>query len=94
MAACEERYTATSRDLAKLKCENDLLRGGTVPPFQQDRELKVTYHRLSDAEHAGLYIHQQLDTSRETVDEHTHATIHLEYTNEQQEFDLMERATV
>jgi hypothetical protein len=37
MAACEERYTATSRELAQLKCENDLLHGGTIPPSEQDR---------------------------------------------------------
>jgi hypothetical protein len=94
MAACEESYTATSRELAQLKCENDLLCGGTVPPSEQDQELKVTYHHLSDAEHAWHYIRQQLDASREMVDECTHATIHLEYTNEQQDFELIERAAV
>jgi hypothetical protein len=57
MAAFEERYTATSRELTQLKCENDLLRGGTVPPSKQDRELKVAYHHLSDVEHTWHYIH-------------------------------------
>jgi hypothetical protein len=32
MAAYEERHIAMSRELAQLKCENDLLRGGTIPP--------------------------------------------------------------
>jgi uncharacterized protein YktB (UPF0637 family) len=90
MAACEEHYTATSRELTQLKCKNDHLRGGTVPPSQQDRELKVAYRRLSDAKHACHYIRQQLDASREMVDEHTHAIIHLEHTNEQQDFELVE----
>jgi hypothetical protein len=94
MAACEERYTTTSRELAQMKCENDLLRGGRVPPFEQDRELKVAYRRLIDAEHAWHYIHQQLDASREMVDERTHMIIHLEHTNEQQDFELAERALV
>jgi hypothetical protein len=56
MAACEERYTATSWEFAQLKSENDLLRGGTVPPFEQDQKLKVAYRRLSDAEHTWHYI--------------------------------------
>jgi hypothetical protein len=51
MVAYDERYTATSRELAQLKCEKDLLRGGTVPPSEQDRELKVVYHHPSEAEH-------------------------------------------
>jgi hypothetical protein len=56
--------------------------------------LKVAYRRLSEVEHAWHYIRQQLDASREMVDECTHATIHLEYTNEQQDFELIERAAV
>jgi hypothetical protein len=61
MAAYEECHTAISHELAQLKCENDFLCGGTVPPSDQDRELKVTYHCLSEAEHAWHYIRQQLD---------------------------------
>jgi hypothetical protein len=56
--------------------------------------LKVAYHRLSDAEHAWHYIRQQLDASREMVDERTHTIIHLEHTNKQQDFELMERVAV
>jgi hypothetical protein len=58
MAAYDERHITTSNDLVQLKCENDLLCGGTVPPLEQDRELKVMYYRLSEAEHAWQYIHQ------------------------------------
>jgi hypothetical protein len=94
MVACEERYTATSRELAQLKCENDLLHGGTVPPSEQNRDLKVAYHYPSDAEHMWHYICQQLHTSREMVDECTHAIIHLDHANKQQDFEHMERAAV
>jgi hypothetical protein len=83
MAAYEERHISTPRELTQLKCESDLLRGGTVPPSEQDRELKVTYCRLSEAQHAWHYIHQQLDVSREMVDERTHVIILLEQANEQ-----------
>jgi hypothetical protein len=40
------------------------------------------------------YIHQQLDTSHELVDERTHVIIHLEHANEQQDLKLEERAAV
>jgi hypothetical protein len=92
--AAYERHTATSWELAQLKCENDLLRGGTVPPSEQDQELKVAYHHLSEAKHAWHYIRQQLDASREMVDECTHTIIHLEHAIEQHDFEFMERAAV
>jgi hypothetical protein len=94
MDAYEERHIAISRELTQLKCENDLLRGGAVPPSDRDRELKVAYRRLSEAEHTWHYIHQQLDASRELVDERTHAIIVLEKANEQQDLELEERASV
>jgi hypothetical protein len=94
MAAYEERHIAISRELAQLKCENDLLCGGTVPPSDQDRELKIAYHRLSEAEHAWHYIRQQLDASCVLVDERTHVIIHLEHANEQQDLEHKERAAV
>jgi hypothetical protein len=56
--------------------------------------LKVTYHCLSDAEHAWHYIHQQHDVSREMVDERTHVIIHPEHTNKQQDLELIERVVV
>jgi hypothetical protein len=51
MAADDERHITISREVAQLKCENDLLCGGTIPPLDQDWELKVTYRRLSEAEY-------------------------------------------
>jgi hypothetical protein len=50
MAAYDEHIITISHELVQLKRENDLLCGGTLPPLDQDRELKVTYHRLSEAE--------------------------------------------
>jgi hypothetical protein len=94
MDAYEERHIAISCELTQLKCENDLLCGGAVPPSDRDRELKVAYHRLSEAEHMWHYIHQQLDASRELVDERTHAIIVLENANEQQDLEREERASV
>jgi hypothetical protein len=70
------------------------IRGGIVPPSEQGRDLKVTYHRFSDAEHTWHYIRQQLDTSQEMVDKRTHMIIHLEHANEQQDFELTERLVV
>jgi hypothetical protein len=52
MDAYEERHITISHELAHLKSENDLFRGGTVPPSDQDQELKVAYRRLSEAKHA------------------------------------------
>jgi hypothetical protein len=94
MAAYDERYIPISREFAQLKCENDLLRGGIVPSLDQDWELKVAYHRLSKAKHVWHYIHQQLDTSRKLVDEHTHTIRHLKHTNEQHDLELEERVVV
>jgi hypothetical protein len=88
MATCDEGHIPNLHELAQVKCENDLLRGGTVPPIDQDRELKVVYHLLSEAEHMRHHIRQQLDASREMVDECTHVIVHLEHTNEQQNLEL------
>jgi hypothetical protein len=52
MATYEECHISTARELAQLKYKNDLLCGGTIPPSEQDWELKVAYRRLSEAEHA------------------------------------------
>jgi hypothetical protein len=94
MPAYEEWHSATSRELTQLKCENDLLCGSTVPPTDQDQELKVAYRHLSEAEHTWHYNHQQLDASHEMIYERTHAIVLLEHTNEQQDFKLMDRAAV
>jgi hypothetical protein len=77
-----------------LKQENALLRNGTLPPSDQDCELKDVYHHLSEVKHTWNYTRQQLDTSRVAVDERTYAIVHLEHANEQQDLELMERATL
>jgi hypothetical protein len=56
--------------------------------MDQDCKLKVMYHFLSEAKHAWNYTHQQLDASREEVDERTHVIIHLEHANKQQDLEL------
>jgi hypothetical protein len=94
LSAYDEHNTAISQELEQLKQENALLHSGTLPPSDQDCELKVTYHRISEARHAWNYTRQQLDASRAEVDERTHAIIHLEYTNKQQDLELKERAAV
>jgi hypothetical protein len=58
MAAYKECHITISRELTQLKCENDLLRGGTIPPSDQDWELMVVYYHLSEAEHTWHYIRQ------------------------------------
>jgi hypothetical protein len=39
-------------------------------------------------------MHQQLDVSCGLVDEHTHAIVHLEHANEQQDLELEERVAL
>jgi hypothetical protein len=92
MAGYDEHHIATSCELEQLKHENALLHGGTLR--DQDRELKVTYRRLSEAEHGWNYTRQQLDAACELVDERTHAVIHLEHANEQHDLKLKKRVVV
>jgi hypothetical protein len=55
LAAYDVHINDISHELAQLKNQNDLLCGGTVPPLDQDRELAVAYHHLSEAEHRWNY---------------------------------------
>jgi hypothetical protein len=80
--------------VAELRHANDILRSGTPPPSDQDRELQVMYQRLSEAEHGWHYFRQQLDAAREMLDERTHAIIHLEHHVEQQDVKLKEKGSV
>jgi hypothetical protein len=75
----------------ELRRANAILYGGTPPPSDQDCELQVVYHCLSEAEHGWHYFHQQLDIAREMLDEQTHVIIHLEHHIEQQDLELKER---
>jgi hypothetical protein len=92
MMTYEEHTAATSHKLKKLRHENAVLHSGVCPPSEQDRELQVTYHQLSEAEHGWNHTRMLLDITREEVDTHTHRIIHLEYHVEMQDADLEERA--
>jgi hypothetical protein len=75
----------------ELRRANVILRSGTPLPSDQDRELQVTYRRLSEAEHGWHYFLQQLDVARVMLDERTHLIIHLKHHIEQQDLELEER---
>jgi hypothetical protein len=76
----------------ELRRANTILHSGMPPPSDQDRELQVTYRRLSEAEHGWHYFRQQLDAAPEMLDKRTHAIIHLKHHVEQQDLDLEQRA--
>ena len=84
--------SSLEQHIEELRRANAILRSGAPPPSDQDRELQVAYHRLSEAEHGWHYFRQQLDAAREMLDERTHAIIHLEHHVEQQDLDLEQRA--
>jgi hypothetical protein len=63
LAPHDECNTTISCELEQLKHENVLLCSGTLPPSDQDHELKVVYRCLSKAEHGWNYAHQQHDGS-------------------------------
>jgi hypothetical protein len=58
LAAYEEHSTPTSHELDHLRYGNAILLSGTLPPLDQDHELKAVYHRLSEAEHGWNYNRQ------------------------------------
>jgi hypothetical protein len=80
--------------IKELRHANAILHSGMPPPSDQDRELQVTYHHLSEAEHGWHYFRQQLDATREMLDERTNAIIHLEHHVMQQDLELEERAAM
>jgi hypothetical protein len=47
--------SSLEQHVKELRRANAILRSGTPPPSDQDRELQVTYRRLSEAEHGWLY---------------------------------------
>jgi hypothetical protein len=79
LTAYEEHVTTTSHKLERLRHENAVLRSGTLPPSDQDRELKVAYRYLSEAEHGWNYTRQLLDITHEEVDIRTHRIINLKH---------------
>jgi hypothetical protein len=84
--------SSLEQHVEEIRRANTILRSGMPPPSDQDRELQVTYRRLSEAKHGWHYFRQQLDVAREMLDERTHAIIHLEHHVEQQYLELEERA--
>jgi hypothetical protein len=78
----EESATAISHELERLRHENAILRSGARPPSEQDHELQVAYHRLSDAEHGWNYTRMLLDNTHEEVSVRDHGILHLEHTYE------------
>jgi hypothetical protein len=50
LMAYEEHTAATSCELKRLRHENAVLYSGACTPSEQDCELPVAYHRLSEAE--------------------------------------------
>jgi hypothetical protein len=88
LTAYEEHATATSHELERLRHENAILSSGTLPPLERDYELKVVYHRLSEAEHGWNYTRQLFNITWEEVDIRTHGIIHLEHDFETQKAEL------
>jgi hypothetical protein len=86
--------SSLEQHVEELRHANAILCSGTLPPSNQDRELQVMYHPLSEAEYGWHYFRQQLDATRKMLDERTHVIIHLEHNVEQQDLELKERAAM
>jgi hypothetical protein len=86
--------SSLEQHVEELGRANAILRSGAPPPSDQDLELQVAYHCLSEAEHGWHYFRQQLDVAREMLDERTHAIIHLKHHVEQHDLDLEQRAVM
>jgi hypothetical protein len=84
--------SSLEQHIEELRCANVILHSGMPPPSDQDRELQVAYHRLSEAGHGWHYFRQQLDVASEILDERTHVIIHLEHHVKQQDLELEQRA--
>jgi hypothetical protein len=80
--------------IEELRCANAILHSGTPPPLDQDYELQVVYRHFREAEHGWHYFRQQLDATREMLDERAHTIIHLEHHVKQQDLELKERAVM
>jgi hypothetical protein len=83
--------SSLEQHVEELRCANTILHSGMPPPSDQDRGLQVACRRLSEAEHRWHYFRQQLDASREMLDDRTHAIMHLEHHVKQQDLELEER---
>jgi hypothetical protein len=83
--------SSLEQQVEELRRANAILRSGMPPPSDQDRELHITYRRLSEAEHGWHYFCQQLDAACGMLGVRTHAIIHLEHHIEQQDLELEQR---
>jgi hypothetical protein len=88
--AYKDSATAATLEIERLRHENAILRCGACPSSQQDRELKVVYRRLGNAEHGWNHTRMLLDITREEVETRTHGIIHLENHVEVQDSELEE----
>jgi hypothetical protein len=91
LRAYEEHTAAPLRELERLRHENAVLCSSVHPPSEQDHELQVAYHRLSEAEHGWNHTSMLFDITHVEVDTHTHGIIHLEHHVETQDAELEER---
>jgi hypothetical protein len=78
--------------MEKLRHENVILHSSALSPSKQDRELQVTYCRLSEVVRGWNYTHMLIDITHEEVYIRTHGIIHLEHHVESQDVKLEERA--
>jgi hypothetical protein len=92
LTAYKESATAATHEIERLRHENAILRSGSRPPSEQDRELQEVYRRLNNAEHGWNHTCLLLDITREEVETRTHVIIHLEHHVEVQDAELEERA--
>jgi hypothetical protein len=92
LLAYDESATAATGEIERLRHENAILRSGVRPSFEQDRELKEVYHRLSNAEHGWNHTRSLLDITREEVEIRTHGIIHLEHHVETQLLEFQGQA--
>jgi hypothetical protein len=86
----EDRATTTSCELGRLRYENVVLHSSALSPLEQDGELQVAYHHLSEAEHGWNYTSMLLNTTHEEVDIRTHGIVHVEHHVESQDVELEE----
>jgi hypothetical protein len=68
LTAYKENATAATREIERLRHENAILRSGTRPLSEQDRELHEVYRRLSNAEHGWNHTRMLLDITREEME--------------------------
>jgi hypothetical protein len=79
LTAYEDRVTATSSELERLRYENAVLHNIALSPLEQDCELQDAYRRLSEAERGWNDTRILLNITHKEVDICTHGIVHLEH---------------